>query len=97
MEWIRFRGNDILLYYERLPKKVKAFSTTCDSGYAVVINSDLSPDMAQRQLAHELMHIENNDLESDEPVEVIEGRIDEGKLQCYIQRIKEWMEVGTSI
>ena len=66
---------DYFVRFIPLPWHVKGFVTPNDDDtYSIYINS-LLPDAVQRAaLEHELRHIRNGDLYSDEPVVEIEAR-----------------------
>lgn len=66
---------DYFIRFIPLPWHVKGFVTPNDDDtYSVYINS-LLPEPVQRiTLEHELYHIRNGDLYSDEPVSIIEKR-----------------------
>lgn len=66
-------ANDIMIRIVSLPLGVKGFCTHKKSGYIVCINQKTTADICQETLAHELKHILNHDLHSEEPVSRLES------------------------
>lgn len=75
-----------------LPISVKGFVVKVDDYYTIIINSDLSVEVARETILHELLHLHFGDLESHEPVWKIERRV-QNALQLIRKKEKQGMAV----
>lgn len=61
-----------------LPMSIKGFVRCKFGTYTIVLNQNLSPSAQFDALVHEIHHIINGDLDSQEKVNLIEGRLSDG-------------------
>ena len=66
--------SSIFIYITDMPPKVRETVVPCGCDYTVYINSRLSKKGQEEAYLHALWHIEHNDFESEEDVQIIEAR-----------------------
>jgi hypothetical protein len=67
--------NDIFFRMARLPYHIRAFVLEDTEGdYTVTLNDHLSDEALHRAVKHELAHIHNGDVESEEHFSALEKR-----------------------
>jgi hypothetical protein len=65
--------NDIYYREEHMPCRIRAYvAEDVEGDYTVVVNDYLSDEALQRAVRHELAHIGNSDLHSEEYFSVLE-------------------------
>lgn len=71
--------NDFFVRFVALPFAIKGCMLPNDDGtYSIYINSRISTFEQRRTLEHELIHIEQDDLYSLLPIEIIEDNAEHG-------------------
>ena len=72
-------GLDYCVYIVPFPNTGEdgALMSSPDGCVSIYLNSRVCPDRQRKALKHELEHLANGDLYSSEPVESIEGRMND--------------------
>ncbi len=65
---------DVCITQTKLPMRVRAFCKKIGDDKCIVLNEDLDDEKKYEVVAHELLHLANNDLSSEENVETLEKR-----------------------
>ena len=65
---------DIWITPVEMPMRIKGFCKFIDDCNCAIINANLSPAAALRALDHEVGHLEDDDLHSEESVEELENK-----------------------
>ena len=66
--------NDIYVYIVDLPNTINEIVTPCNSEFTIYINARLGYKGRIKAYNHAMEHIEHNDFESEEDVQIIEAR-----------------------
>lgn len=62
----------------KMPARIRSFvKEDPDGSYDIIVNECLSEERRMKALAHEIDHINHDDLESEEPTDEIEARTHE--------------------
>lgn len=67
---------DVWITQLELPMTVRGFCKRENDENCVVINRDLADEIKYKTADHEILHIKRGDLDSEEPVEIIENRME---------------------
>lgn len=63
----------IIVTYQPLPTHIKAIvHENSDDSYTIIVNKNLSEEGRKRAVAHEMRHIQGEDLQSDKDVSQVE-------------------------
>ena len=64
---------EIIVEYMDLPTTIRGFTRETVDCFVVVLNARMSGETQRRTYAHELKHIENDDLSKDTDIGIIEA------------------------
>lgn len=65
-------GIDLHFIMLPMPLTINGFTAEDNDNYYVVINSCISEENKKEAVKHELLHILKNDIDSEEPINIIE-------------------------